>query len=41
MGDLGSFVPYANLAPAGEKFNINCKYISSESNEAVKITRYD
>ena len=26
MGDLGNSVPYANYAPAADKFNVKCNY---------------
>ena len=40
MGDLGNSVPYANYAPAGDRFNVSCNYDTSRA-DTVKIARYD
>jgi hypothetical protein len=41
MGDLGNFVPYANYAPAGDRFNVSCNFDTSRAANSLKISRYD
>jgi hypothetical protein len=31
MGDLGNSVPYANYAPAGDRFNVTCNFDTSRT----------
>ena len=40
MGDLGNSVPFANYAPAGDRFNVSCNYDTARAN-SLKIARYD
>jgi hypothetical protein len=41
MGDLGNAVPYANNAPAGDRFNVSCNFDPSRMDNELKIARYD
>lgn len=33
MGDLGNSVPYANYAPASDRFNVSCNYDASRADK--------
>ncbi len=41
MGDLGNSVPYANYAPAGDRFNVSCSFDATRAESELKIARYE